>query len=299
MKIDKRHVIFAMSKNNAAVARVPSGSHVTFETCDCFFDQITDESVTFSELDWNTINPATGPVYVEGAQPGDILKVEIKKMTLNRDYAIMATGKNLGVLGDELTDNAIYKVPVKDNQAFLPKGIKIDLNPMIGVIGVAPKGDDISCGVPCEHGGNMDCKEIKAGVSLYLPVNVPGALFALGDLHAAMGDGEVSVSGLEISGEVEVVLSVLKGHELPTPLIVSDTMISTIASAVTLDDAATLATKKMVTLLKQANQLTAAEIITLLSVSGDLKICQVVDPQKTCRFELPQSVLRQINLSLE
>lgn len=299
MKIEKKHVIFSMSKNNQPVARVASGSRVTFQTCDCFYDQITDENVTFDELDWNRINPATGPLYIEEANPGDILKVEIKKITLNRDYAIMATGKALGVLGDELTENVIFKVPVKDNHAILPKGIEIELNPMIGVIGVAPKDADISCGVPCEHGGNMDCKEIKEGVTLYLPVNVPGALFALGDLHAAMGDGEVCVSGLEISGEVDVEVTVLKGCSLPTPLIVSNESVSTIASAETLDEASTRATKKMVTLLKQADKLTAAEIIALLSAKGDLRICQVVDPQKTCRFELPQSLLRQLNLFLE
>lgn len=298
MRIEQSKAIFTMSKNHQPVARVASGSQVTFVTSDCFCDQITDEAMTFSELDWNRINPATGPVYVQDAEPGDVLKIEIKKITFNRDYAIMATGKQLGVLGDELTDNFIYKVPVINKQAHLPKGIVIDLNPMIGVIGVAPAGEDISCGIPCEHGGNMDCKEVKEGATLYLPVNVPGALLALGDLHAAMGDGEVSVSGLEISGEVEVVISVLKNSDLPTPMIVNHHQVSTIASAPTLDEAATLATKKMVSLIKQHSSLTSAEIITLLSVSGDLRICQVVDPQKTCRFELAQTVLQQLKLSL-
>lgn len=298
MRIKKNNVIFAMSKNNPPIAQVTSGSHVVFETCDCFFDQITDETITFNELDWNHINPATGPIYIEEALPGDVLKVEIKKINLTRDFAIMVTGKQLGVIGDQLTDNHIYKVPIFDNQAILHNKIKIELNPMIGVIGVAPKGDDISCGIPCDHGGNMDCKEIKQGATLYLPVNVPGALFALGDLHAAMGDGEVCVSGLEISGEVEVVISVLKNSALPTPLIVNQEMISTVASKPTLDDAAVFATKQMVNLIKQYSSLTEAEIITILSAKGDLKICQVVDPQKTCRFEISQSLAKQLSITI-
>lgn len=298
MRIKKNNVIFAMSKNNQPVAHVSSGSQVIFETCDCFFDQILDETMTFNELDWNHINPATGPIYVEDALPGDILKIEIKKISLTRDFAIMVTGHQLGVIGDQLSDNHIYKVPILDNQAILHDHIHIDLNPMIGVIGVAPKGDDISCGIPCQHGGNMDCKEIAQGATLYLPVNVPGALFALGDLHAAMGDGEVCVSGLEISGEVEVVISVLKNSALPTPLIVNPHMISTVASSPTLDEAAVDATKQMVKLIKQYSNLSEADIITILGAKGDLRICQVVDPQKTCRFEITQSLAKQLSVIL-
>lgn len=148
MNITKDQVVYAMSRDNAPVATVSSGNEVLFETCNCFSDQITSADAVFNELDWQRINPATGPMYVEGAELGDALKVTIKRITLSSNQAVMVT---------------------------------------------APAGEAISSGTPDSHGGNMDCKMITAGSTLWLPINVPGALFGLGDLHAAMGDGEVSV----------------------------------------------------------------------------------------------------------
>ncbi|SCC67482.1 acetamidase/formamidase family protein [Kosakonia oryziphila] len=297
--INNTHVIYAMSRENPHVATIASGDEVLFQTCDCFSDQIVNDATVFQEINWQRINPATGPVFVQGAEPGDVLKVHIRQIRLNRDWAVMITAPDLGIVGDELREPTVTIVPINEGHALLAAGVTAPLRPMIGVIGVAPDGEAVSCGTPYSHGGNMDCKEIVEGTTLWLPVYVPGALFALGDLHAGMGDGEVSVCGLEIAGEVIVELTVVKNRPLPLPMLENDDSLFTLASAVTLDEAATLATRNMVHFLTDNSPLSLPEAINILSVTGNLQICQVVDPLKTCRFALPKSIAKQLGVTIE
>ncbi|WP_236026176.1 acetamidase/formamidase family protein [Alicyclobacillus suci] len=286
------HLIYAMSPNNAPVTHVADGDTVIIQTCDCFENQITSEDQDFGTLDWERINPATGPIYINGAEPGDLLVVHIQKIDLAK-RGVMTTGPNLGVLGDELSQNAIRMIPIHNGKAIFSDTIELPIHPMIGVIGTAPAVDSIPCGTPGDHGGNMDCKCITEGARLILPVNVPGALFALGDLHAAMGDGEVAVCGIEIAATVQVQFHVQKGKHWPTPMLVNDEQIMTIASETLLDDAATRAVKNMVHFLEETCGVDKAEATFLLSAAGDLRVCQVVDPLKTARFELPRWIAEQ------
>ena len=291
-----KKLIYSMSATHKPVLSVPSGSTLVFETCDCFEDQITSEQTPFQALDWARINPATGPVFIEGADPGDMLEVKIEKIEI-RDHGVMVTGPDMGVLGDELTENSIRIIPIRQGKAFFTENVELPLNPMIGVIGTAPLSEDISCGTPGTHGGNMDCKVIGEGTILYLPVNVPGALLALGDLHAAMGDGEVSVCGVEVSGEVTLSVMVIKGKEWQLPFLKTSKAIYMIASEKSLDEATLRATKNMVHFLVNECALSNYDAITLLSIAGNLQICQIVDPLKTVRMELPLSVLEQLRYS--
>ncbi|MDT2830629.1 acetamidase/formamidase family protein [Vagococcus carniphilus] len=289
--IKKEECVYAMDKNNQPVCTVQDGEVVTFETFDCFTNQITSEVSSFTTLDWDRINPATGPVFIEGAEPGDTLKVEIQKIEI-KGNATMVTGTDMGVIGDLLTENTVKILPVVDDQLIFSDDLKLPLNKMIGVIGVAPKDEPISCGTPDSHGGNMDCKEITEGTTLFLPVNVSGALFSLGDCHAAMADGEVSVCGAEVPCEVTVKLSVIKNKDWPLPFLIRDEKISTLSSKLTVDEACVSATKMMVSFVENYTDLTKGEAIHLLSLAGDLRICQVVDPNKTVRMELPLNYLK-------
>lgn len=291
-------LIYSMSSSHEPVLRVADGDVVEIHTCDCFENQIVREDQEFGELNWDRINPATGPIYIEGARPGDLLVVHILKMEL-AGHGVMTTGPRLGVMGKELTQNVIRILPVQNNEVVFSERLTLPLQPMIGVIGTAPdpaKGA-VSCGTPGEHGGNMDCKRITTGAQLLLPVNVPGALFALGDLHAAMGDGEVAVCGVEIAGVVTVQLQVLKGKRWPAPLLIDETRVMTIASAKLLDDAAIEATKHMVQLLELECDLPTAEATLLLSAAGNLRICQIVDPLMTARMEVSRALLEQQGFS--
>lgn len=281
--------IHKMSRNNAPVAYAKSGDTVCFETLDCFGCQIQQEDQLLEKLDWSNINPATGPLFVEGALPGDVLKVEILDIQLD-DHGVMTDGPGNGVTGRAVTEQTTKILPIADGIIMFNDKLSFPICPMIGVIGTAPAGEAIDTGTPGPHGGNMDCNKIGIGAILYLPVQVEGALLAMGDLHARMGDGEVEVCGVEAAGIVTVRLTVLKNCNLPTPFLVNDEMAAAIYSAVTLDDAGVGATMAMHRFLMQELGMNEHEAGMLLSVAGNLRICQVVDPEKTCRMEIPLSV---------
>ena len=288
-RIQKEHIIYAMSSENKPCMEVEIGSRLVFETYDCFENQIDSEDVVFQELDWNRIN--------KGAEPGDILVVTIEKIEI-AEQGVLTTGANLGVMGEDLHENTVKVVSIHNEHVVFSSELQIPINPMIGVIGTAPKEESISCGTPHDHGGNMDCKEIKEGTTLLLPVNVPGALLALGDLHAAMGDGEIGVSGVEVAGEVTVTVQTIKGKRWPLPMAIQKGKIITIASEKLLDDAANRAVRNMVTFLYEELGMSKADATLLLSAAGNLKVCQVVDPLKTARMEIGMDYVEKLGFIL-
>lgn len=293
LTIKRDAVVYAMSPENVPVARVQSGETLVFETADCFGGQIARESDHLGALDWSRINPATGPVYVEGAEPGDTLKVEILRIDLAEQAAMVeAPGEGITGVAAEAEETKI--LPVRGGQVAFNQALSLPVCPMIGVIGTAPEKESILTGTPAAHGGNMDCKRIGAGATLYLPVNVAGGLLAMGDLHAVMGDGEVCVCGAEIAGEVTVRVTVVKGQPLPLPFLVTKEHAMAICSAEGLDAAAEGATLRMRAFLIDQVKLPAHEAGMLLSLAGDLRICQAVDPNKTCRMELSLGILRSL-----
>jgi amidase len=296
--------VLALSKEAKAVEKVPAGKPVCFETRDCFSNQLKSEDIPFTRVSWEHINPATGPVFVEGAEAGDVLRVEILDIVVagqgviasapgfgSMPYSVGEVTRLIPVLGGK----AVFNWPLASG-AFMQR--TLDIQPMIGVIGVAPSGEAVPTGTPGVHGGNMDCKRIVKGAVLYLPVAAPGALFALGDVHAVMGDGEVVVCGLEISASVTVSFEVIKGKSLPLPLLAEGDALMTLASAGTLDEAADIATRNMQSFLVSELHLEQTAAAMLLSVEGNLHICQVVDPLKTARMEISMDILRQSGYAL-
>lgn len=289
--------IYAFSPNNKPIKKVNTGDKVEIETFDCFRNQITASEVPFDAIDWSQINPATGPIYVEGAEPGDILKAKIEDIEI-ADQGVMATGPELGVLGDYHKEFTTKIIPIKEGKAIFDEDIEIPVNPMIGVIGVAPGEGEVSCGTPGPHGGNMDNKRITKGATLYFPVFVKGALFALGDLHAVMGDGEIGVTGVEIPGKVTVTLDVLKGQSIEHPFMEGEDYVGSIFSAETLDEAVKGTVKQMAEALQVKTGQSLEEISMLLSAIGQTEICQVVDPLATARFIVPKWVLEKKGITL-
>ncbi|MBM7540257.1 acetamidase/formamidase family protein [Amphibacillus cookii] len=291
----KHNPIYTFDQHHQPVLKIHSGETVTIETYDCFKNQLTSPTDRVDKLNWDQVNPATGPIYVEDACAGDVLKVTIDRMKL-ADQGVMAVIPNSGVLGDQIKQPMTKIMPIKDDKVIFNERIQFPLRPMIGVIGVAPKGEPIPCGTPDSHGGNMDNTMITEGAILYLPVQVEGGLFALGDLHAAMGDGEISVTGVEIAGEVTVTLELIKAKPINNPALENDQFISTIASAHTLDEAVQQSVQDMVSLLKDKLALDFATLTMLFSAIGQTEICQVVDPLVTARFVLPKWLLQQDNI---
>ena len=291
LRVSKDNCIYTMSAENKPVLYIDPGTEVIFETWDALHGQIASADGGIDSLNWNRVNPATGPVYINGAQEGDILSVRIEKIDV-ADTGIVLCGSDMGVMGDKLKGTAIKIVPINNDTAVFSDNISIPLNKMIGVIGVAPKGDAIPCGAPDLHGGNMDCKEICEGATLLLPVNVPGALLAMGDLHAVMADGEIGVTGVEVAGEVTVIVDVIKNKTLPLPMLINDDYVMTLASDADLDIAVEMAVVNMVEYLSAECGFSKNDAVMLTSLVADVRICQVVDPKKTVRVEFPRIYLQ-------
>jgi amidase len=282
--------VFKMSGNNLPALRVPDKSTVEFETLDCFSNQLTEESQKIDALDWDRVNPATGPVYVEGAEPGDALKISILSIEL-AEWGTMVAVPGSGVLGSLVSESQIKRLPIKNGLVGFSDSLFLPASPMIGVIGVAPKDGEVSCGEPGNHGGNMDTTRIAPGASLYLPVYHPGALLALGDVHAVMGDGEVMVSGVEVPARVTVTLELVKNAGIELPLLEDPEVCAVIASDTAVEKAVFEATAAMAGILMKKRGLSLNEAGMLLSAAGNLRFCQIVDPKRTVRMEVPKSLL--------
>jgi len=285
--VSDKHHIYAMSKEHPAVLTVPSGSRLVFETKDALDGQVSSDGQSVDALDWERVNPATGPVAVEGAMPGDVIKVTIESIEAT-GIGVMAAIPGLGVFGSSITQSNIKVMPIHSDHIPFGNGLKLPVRPMIGVIGVAPAGDPVPCGTPGSHGGNMDCKLIAPGNILYLPVFHPGGLLAMGDVHACMGDGEIMGTGVETPANVEITVELIKGFAIPDPLLETADMLYSIASADTLENAATKAVSNMRDMVAAKLKLEADVAGMFLSAIGELEICQVVDPLLTVRFGMPK-----------
>ncbi len=301
LRIDKSHVEGILDKGVKPAARCNSGETVVFETRDCYDDGVVSEERPLGDKEAPLENPATGPLYVEGAEPGDILKVEIQDIRL-RDWGVMRSSTSCGLFYEDYTERIARIFPIlreeKGWKIRFDEKLSLSLEPMIGVIGTAPGGAGITTDTPDSHGGNMDCRKIGAGTTLYLPVQAEGALLSIGDLHGLMGDGEVFICGLETGGEVTVRVTVLKDAALPTPFLVCGDQVMTIQSAGTLEEAGALAAKAMKAFVEQAAGKTPFEAGMLMSLVGQMEVCQVVDPLKTVRMEFPLSVLQSYGYQL-
>jgi len=289
--ISSSKVIYSFTYDMEPVETVSPGEVFKVETNDCFYQQIEREDQIITEIDYDRINPATGPIYVEGAEPGDVLKIKILDIAV-AGKGVSGTVPNEGALGDQVTRPTIRIINIEDGYAVL-EGIKVPIEPMIGVIGVAPKEEDgkLPTEMPWKHGGNMDTKDIKKGSTLYLPVYQKGALLALGDCHAAMGDGEICFTGLEIPAVVTLEVDLIKGKTIEWPLVETDEYTAVIASGNTLDEALYLAASEAVKHLKNGLNLTWEDAYILAGLAVDMKISQVVDPKKTVRAAIPKQII--------
>ena len=289
-------VVFSLSKDATPVVKVGPGETVVFDTADCFSGQVRSIDAVMDSVDWTHVNPASGPVYIEGAEPGDVLVVRIEGVEVVSP-GVMAVSDGFGVLARHFDGMSFQMVDIEGDRAAV-SGASVPVRPMIGVIGVAPAGEPVPCGSPGPHGGNMDTTLIGAGATLYLPVFAPGALLATGDLHAAMGDGEICGTGVEVAGRVTLTVDVRRDLTLVNPVVETADVVAAIASAESLDEAAELATRDMADLLMGRLGLSAADATMLMSAAGQLQVSQVVDPLKTARFALSKTILRPFGRDL-
>ncbi len=255
-------------------------------------------------------NPLVGPVYVEEAEPGDILAVTIQQIKLNRDYAWSRHRSHFGSLTGEVPGKQLFlNEPVpeakfdwqldrKKNTGTLQlkssrrKRIEIPLHPFLGSIGVAPRFGRIEMSLtPGEYGGNMDCIETKEGTILYLPVWVRGAYLSFGDIHAAQGDGELCGVALETTAEVTVKLDVRQGKSIDWPRLEDETHIMTAGSGQPLIDCVRIAQVELVKWLVDDYGFEKWEAFQVISQTGTMRIGNIVDPGYTVVAKFPKKYL--------
>lgn len=267
--------VYAFSSANTPVAQAASGETLTFKTLDCFSGQIVSEQDLTTHFNYDVTNPATGPVYIEQAQPGDILKVEILDIR-TAARGVVTTLPGCGPLSDT---QEIRTKPVEIHNGMARfNDLEFPIDPMVGVIGVAPAENSVSCGFPGRHGGNMDCKQIRKGSMIYFPVQTPGALLGLGDLHAVMGDGEICGTGLEISGEVDVRVTILKDQSLNWPVLETEDKWYAIACAQEYPAALKQAAEQLQSLICRAYSWDLTDAYLYMSLQSDTEICQACKP---------------------
>jgi len=290
MKIVPRNkVIHTFATDMEAVEDVVPGEIIKFETKDSWDNQIDGEDKLRTQIDNSRVNGATGPVYVEGAERGDLLQVKILDIAL-ADKGFAVSRPDFGLMSDTVKKARTRAVTKVDNSFFSFMGISVPVKRMIGIIGVAPIEGEYSTNIPWKHGGNMDTSDITEGSTLYLPVGQKGGLLAMGDCHALQGDGEI-FSGCEISAEVTVKIDVIKSKTIEWPLVETKDYTMVIASGDNVDDAAKEATKQAADLLSKGLGLSWDDALILASIAIDLKISQMTGSKKTIRAAIPISIV--------
>lgn len=304
--IHGRHHHFGWDNSFAPAERVAPGSTIEFQCLDSSGGQLKADSTVadIAKLDFGQINPVTGPIFVEGAEPGDALKVTIEVFKPS-GFGWTANIPGFGLLADDFKEPAlaIWKYDAASLEpALFGKNARVPLKPFAGTIGNAPgeKGHH-SVVPPRRVGGNLDIRDLAAGTTLYLPVEVAGALFSVGDTHAAQGDGEVCGTAIESPMDVVLKLDLVKDARLKTPRFTTPGPVTrhldakgyevTTGIGPDLMTGAREAVSQMVDLLSARYKLDPVDAYMLASVCGDLRISEIVDmPNWVVSFYFPRCV---------
>jgi acetamidase/formamidase len=275
----------------APVLEIESGETVELEVTDASGGQLDRGSDVgdVAGLDFTRVNPVTGPVFVKGATPGDVLEVEIRSLR-PRDWGWTAIIPGFGLLADEFPDPwlAISTVDADAGRVAFLEDVALPYEPFPGTIGVAPaEPGEHSIVPPSRWGGNLDIKHLRAGTRLLLPVGVEGALFSVGDTHAAMGDGEVCGTAVEAPMDIAVRLTVRRDLAIAAPqfIVAPGELARTEAGgfhvctgvAPDLLEAAREATRSAIRHIAERRGGSAQEAYAIVSVACDLRIHEVVD----------------------
>ncbi|MCI7300529.1 acetamidase/formamidase family protein [Ihubacter massiliensis] len=282
--------VYKFSKNNNPFTDADPGELLLFKTMDCFSNRLKTEADLITDLaySYDVANPAAGPVYINGAQPGDVLAVDILDVQV-AGQGVISTSEGCGPLCEDM-EIRTRVVKIKDQVAEF-NGVRFPIDPMIGVIGTAPDGDDVIDGYPGNHGGNMDSKIIKKGARVYFPVRVEGALLQLGDVHATMGDAELCGTGIEIPAEVLVKVSLIKDFELHWPVTETATHWYVNACAHEFPEALKYASEELQRLLMNVTGWDKTDTYMYMSVQSDVAINQACVPCEVAmilRFGTPK-----------
>ncbi len=276
--VPRDQVVWGFGPEMESVLEVDPGTVVRFETNDCFTGQIASEDDLVTEIDFDRVNGATGPVAVRGAEPGDSLVVELLEVRpAEQGFATIIPG--FGQLIEAVSSPVTKAFRVEGGTVHMNERLSFPLRPMVGVVGVATDGETVANGWAGRHGGNLDDHLHGPGATLYFPVRQPGGMFAVGDMHASMGDGEICGTGVEIAGEVVARFDVLKGKQATWPVTeLPDRWVAHATAGADFMEALRLATEEAARLLVDQWRLTIEEAFVFLSVACDVGVCQACRP---------------------
>ncbi|KAJ5130362.1 uncharacterized protein N7515_006401 [Penicillium bovifimosum] len=295
------------ARRNTPKLTVSSGETVTFDAIDSSNGQLNSSSTAsdIKTLDFGSVNPVFGPIYMNDAQPGDVLKVEVLDLEV-ADWGWSAIIPGFGLLADEFTEPQINIWKLNREAGFAQfKDMRIPLRPFLGCMGLAPASDEeLSTVPPTNAGGNMDCRELSVGSTVYLPVQTAGALFSCGDGHAAQGHGEVCGTAIETPIRATLRFELVKNQpwitapqfqtppraQIPNPLPDLGTY-GAMGISSDLYEATRSATRNLIQWLVQTKGLTRSEAYIIASVAGDLQIAEVVNvPNFEVAMTLPLGI---------
>lgn len=276
VRISRNQLVYGFDAATPPVARIAPGDTVTVETYDTSTGRIhkaEDVPAFVAVRDPKKVNPAAGPIYVEGAEPGDALAVTILDIKL-APLGFARALKGAGVIQDGIREHGVVMVRVEGDDLVFGEKLRFPARTMVGVVGTAPPEGTIYTAHPGPQGSNIDLTIIKPGATVHLPVHHPGALLAIGDVHASMGDGEVCGTGVEINGEVTARVELVKGAAPERVWVETPDAWATTGQAESLDDAVKQAVEGMTTLLMERFDLDKTEAFLLVSARGDVRIGQ-------------------------
>ena len=290
-RIGRDEIIWAFGPDLEPVLEVEPGATVTFETNDCFTGQITSEDDLVTEIDFARVNSATGPVAVKGAEPGDSLVAEIIDVRpIEVGFACLIPG--FGQLIEQVQAPVTRLFRVEDGWIQMNEHVRFPARPMVGVVGVATDGETLGNGLAGRHGGNLDDHLHGKGARMYFPVRQPGGMFAVGDMHASMGDGEVCFTGVEIAGEVDIRFDLLKGKQGTWPVTELPDRWVPHATADDYDEALRLVSDEAARFLVDEWGFSPEDAFIFLSVACDAGVAQACKPAPgfgtIARFAIPK-----------
>ncbi len=283
---------YTFSASYAPVAHLKSGDILETNTVDCFGNAVKKPGDTLSMAPGD--NPLTGPFYIDGAEPGDTLAVKILDLQVDSNQGVGALAPGFGAI-NSTNYTPMLNPPIPEKIWFYPIdhatntatfqaldskfSVKIPLHPFFGCIGVAPAGGESrSSVVPEAFGGNMDSPEASVGNTVYFPVNTPGAMLFMGDGHAAMGDGEVAGTAIEVPLRSRVQVAVIKGRKINWPRFENNDYIMTVGAYRPLDDALRIAFTELVGWIHAEYGLSEMDAYELLSQVAEIHLNEMVDP---------------------
>ncbi|MCH8107872.1 MAG: acetamidase/formamidase family protein [Chloroflexi bacterium] len=287
--LDREHRIYVLDPDNVPAITIDSGEELMVETWDAF-EGIRDPAVIGAR---HLRGPATGPIYVNGAEPGDALKVEFISIT-PKEGAVHMVMPGRGFLDEEFTDGYPTIITLEGDHAVLPSGIRLPLRPSMGLVATTPTYQQSTASDSGPYGGDIDMKELVAGSTLYLPVFVPGGLLAMGDCHALVGDGAVAGTGAECSADTHLRVTVEKGMGITGPQAMTPDHFVVLGYGEELGPAMKQAVKTMVDFLVREKGIAPYDAYTLLSLAGDVRVSRTFRPISPVKMMLSRQALEQL-----